>query len=110
MINRMKGMGSPLISVKCRTLNRRNNLRKAHLPERAITTRSAMIFCWKGALALVLGIILGAAAAFELPGSVSGSVPGSETVAVALASAAGVLIIISIYWFTRPPCESEEGE
>jgi len=69
-----------------------------------------MIFCWNGAIALVLGIILGVAAALELPGSVGGAVPGSETVAVALAAAAGVLIIVSIYWFTRPPCEPGEGE
>jgi len=67
-----------------------------------------MIFCWKGAVVLVLGIICGAAAALELPGSEPGALPGSETVAVALAAAAGVLIIVSIYWFTRPPCEVEE--
>ncbi|HVN74241.1 MAG TPA: hypothetical protein VMT44_06600 [Methanoregula sp.] len=69
-----------------------------------------MIFCWNGAIALVLGIILGVAAALELPGSVAGTVPGSELAAIVLAAAAGILIIVSIYWFTRPPCEPEGAE
>ena len=61
--------------------------------------------CWKGAIALVLGIILGLAAAYEFQIGDQIAIVG-----FALAIVAGVLIILSIYWFTRPPCEPEGAE
>jgi len=60
------------------------------------------MICWNGAIALVLGMILGIAAAFELP--------GSELIAAGLAVAGAVSIIVSVYWFTRPPCETESAD
>jgi len=59
--------------------------------------------CWKGAIALVVGIVLGLAGAFEFQ--------SGEQIAMlgfALAVAGGFLIILGIYWFTRPPCENED--
>jgi hypothetical protein len=60
------------------------------------------MICWYGAIALVLGIILGAAAAFELP--------NSESIAIGLAVIGALSIICSVYWFTRPPCEPDTAD
>lgn len=56
--------------------------------------------CWNGAIALVVGIVLGVAAAFEYP--------NAETIGLALAIVGAVSIICSVYWFTRPPCEQPD--
>jgi hypothetical protein len=59
--------------------------------------------CWNGIIALVIGMILGAAAVYEFPNN------AGSPITAGLAIAAAVLIVLSVYWFSRPPCE-EPGE
>jgi hypothetical protein len=56
--------------------------------------------CWNGAIALAAGVALEVAAAFEYP--------NVETVGLVLAIVGAALIICSVYWFSRPPCEQPD--
>jgi cobalamin synthase len=59
-----------------------------------------MMMCWNGAIALVMGIVLEAAALLEFP--------NTELIAIGFGIFGVASFVCSVYWFSRPPCDPDD--